>query len=405
LEFETEGKEKKRFFNYRKGKEVVMGALEKLFELSSTNLNSAVKTWKESGKKVVGYWCTYVPQEIIHAAGLFPYRVKGKGSTGSTPRADVYLSPVAACSFTRAILELAFEGKYDFLDGLVGMNSCDHSRRTHEIWVRYKGVPFDHFIFVPHKIDGGVVLEWYKKELIKLKERLENHFHVEITDEALMNSINVYNETRRLLKDLYELQREKNPVIKGSEVHNIIVAATSTPPEQFNGLLKKALDEVTKKEPITDYRARLAIAGWCGDTSTLLRIVEGVGGLVVCDNCCFGSRDFWEQVEIDSAPLDSIAKSYLQRPPCSRMVGSFADRFNYLKRIVDEYKGDGVIYSRLKFCDLWGPEPFMIKLREEELGVPLSSPIEQEYIPGDVGRLKTRCEGFIEQIEEDTEKE
>jgi len=380
-----------------------MNALETLSELSSTNLNAAVKAWKEDDKKVVGYWCSYVPREIIHAAGLFPYRVKGKTCT-TTSRADVYLSPIANCSFTRAILELAFEGKYDFLDGLVGMNSCDQARRSHELWVRYNEIPFDHFIVVPHKTEGGEVIERYKKELVNLKEHLENHFHVEITDEALLNSIKVCNETRSLLKKLYELKKEKNPVIKGSELHDVAVAAVSMPPEQINELLKKILDEITEREPITDYRARLMIGGWWGDDSTFLRTVENLGGLIVADNCCFGSRDFWELVKTNGNPLESITESYLHRPACSRMVGEFPNRFNYLKAMVDEYNVDGIIYNRLKFCDLWGPEPFMLKLNEKKLGIPMSAPLEQEYVAGDVGRLKTRCEAFIEQIEENRKK-
>jgi benzoyl-CoA reductase/2-hydroxyglutaryl-CoA dehydratase subunit BcrC/BadD/HgdB len=376
-----------------------MDAMETLIRLSSTNLNSAVKKWKGDGKKIIGYWCSYVPREIIHAAGLFPYRVKGKTCT-TTSRADVFLSPIANCSFARAILELAFENKYGFLDGLVGMNSCDQARRSHELWVRYGEIPFDHFIVVPHKTEGEEVLDRYRKELVNLIEHLENYFHVNITDEALLKSIKVYNETRSLLKKLYELKKEKTPVIKGSELHAVAVAAVSTPPEQINELLNKLLDEVSEREPITDYKARLMVGGWWGDDSAFLRIVENLGGLIVADNCCFGSRDFWELVKTNGNPLNSIAESYLHRPACSRMVGEFPNRFAYLKTMVDEYNVEGIIYNRLKFCDLWGPEPFMLKLNEKELGIPMSAPLEQEYIAGDVGRVKTRCEAFIEQIEE-----
>jgi len=134
-----------------------MGALAEIFELSSSNFNSAVKEWKENGGKIVGYWCSYIPAEIIHAGRLFPYKVKGMNA-GGTSRAEVYLTPICTCKWSRSIVELAYDGEYDFLDELVGMNSCDHSRRAHEFWVRKIGVPFDHFVAVPHKMEGQAAL-------------------------------------------------------------------------------------------------------------------------------------------------------------------------------------------------------------------------------------------------------
>lgn len=78
-----------------------MGALEELLELSSSNFNSAVKKWKEDGRKIVGYWCSYIPSEIIHAGRLFPYKVKGLNAK-TTSKADVYLSPFN-CMWSRML--------------------------------------------------------------------------------------------------------------------------------------------------------------------------------------------------------------------------------------------------------------------------------------------------------------
>jgi len=376
----------------------MMGALEKLFELSSSNYNRAVKEWKEEGKKIVGYWCSYIPGEIIHAGELFPYKVKGLNAT-TTSKADIYMAAVCTCKWSRSILELAFEGEYDFLDGLVGSNQCDHSRRAHELWVKKVGTPFDHFVVVPHKIEGQTVLDWYRKELLNFKNHLEIHFHTVITPDALLKSINIFNENRSLLKQLQAFQKEKYPVMNSSELHKIVIAGVSTPPDQYNILLKKVIAEMREREPINDYRARIMVGGWCGDDTTLRNIIEELGGLVVTDNCCFGTRDFWNLVEIEGDPLDSIAKSYLHRPPCPRMMDGFSDRFEYIKTMVDDHDVDGIILSRTQFCDLQGIDEFCLKLREQDLGVPVSSPLIQEYGSQDVGRLRTRCEAFIEQIE------
>lgn len=100
-----------------------MSVLERLIEYGESNPNVEVEEWKKTGNKVLGYWCSYIPPEIIHAAGALPYRLRGMGATG-TDKADHDMSPVCNCSFPRAVLDLAHRGKYDFLDGILGMNGC-----------------------------------------------------------------------------------------------------------------------------------------------------------------------------------------------------------------------------------------------------------------------------------------
>ncbi|RJR18874.1 MAG: 2-hydroxyacyl-CoA dehydratase [Desulfobacteraceae bacterium] len=375
-----------------------MTALEEIFELSSSNRNSAVKAWKENGGKMVGYWCSYIPCELIHAAGLFPYKVKGLNANG-TSRAEVYLTPVCTCKWSRSIVQLAYDAEYGFLDGLVGMNQCDHSRRAHEFWVRKIGVPFDHFVAVPHKMETEAALEWYTKGLLDLKNHLEDHFHAPITSDALIRSIDLFNENRLLLKELQACMKDKDPCIRGSDLHKVIIAGVSTPPERYNNLLKRLLKEIKERKSTTDYRARIMICGWCGDDTTLRTILEDLGALVVADNSCFGTRDYWDLVEVEGDPLDSIARSYLNRTPCPRMMDGFARRLAFTKEMVEQFAVDGIILSRIQFCDLHGIDEFNFKLRENFLGVPVSSPLIQEYGSQDIGRLKTRCEAFIEQIE------
>ncbi|RJR18865.1 MAG: 2-hydroxyacyl-CoA dehydratase [Desulfobacteraceae bacterium] len=374
-----------------------MEVLDQLEALASENPNSAAKAWKDDGKKIVGYWCSYVPQELMHAAHVFPYRIRGTGAR-STGRADVYMAAVCNCTYPRAALELALDGTYDFIDGMVGANECDHGRRAYEIWVEKKGIPFHHFLFVPHKIDDSVLAE-FQKELLKFKVHLENRFHTFITDDALFKSIRLYNENRRLLKTLQEGMKKEQPLMKGSELNTVIVAGVCTPPEQYNQLLKQLLEDLRHRKPMDRPRARLMIYGWIGDNSGFHRLVEDVGGLVVADNCCYGTRDFWEPVETDGDPLKGIARSYLYRPTCARMMGELNSRLAYAKNMIQEFAVDGVLITRHQFCDIHGSEAFSLKRHENEMGVPFSAPLIQEYLGEDAGRLKTRIEAFIEQIE------
>jgi benzoyl-CoA reductase/2-hydroxyglutaryl-CoA dehydratase subunit BcrC/BadD/HgdB len=136
-------------------------------------------------------------------------------------------------------------GEYDFLDGVVFTNGCDHTRRAYDNWRAQEKTPsFMHMIPVPHVLteDG---LQWYREEVIAFKEHLEESFGVEVTDESLNEAISVYNETRSLLKQLYELRTRKAPPITGAETLKIVVASVSMPRDRYNQMLKELLDEMS----------------------------------------------------------------------------------------------------------------------------------------------------------------
>jgi benzoyl-CoA reductase subunit C len=35
--------------------------------------------YKKQGKKVIGFFCSYIPEEIIYAGGMLPYRIRPAG--------------------------------------------------------------------------------------------------------------------------------------------------------------------------------------------------------------------------------------------------------------------------------------------------------------------------------------
>ena len=88
--------------------------MNKFIEAASDLENSFIKKWKDEDLKVLGYTCSYVPDEIIHAAGLLPCRVRGF-SASETTIGDTYFGPFI-CSLPKCMLQLAGEGKFSFLD-------------------------------------------------------------------------------------------------------------------------------------------------------------------------------------------------------------------------------------------------------------------------------------------------
>jgi bzd-type benzoyl-CoA reductase N subunit len=375
-------------------------ALEELRQPAATLTNPYIERWKEKGGEVMGYYCTYVPIEIIHAAGMLPYRVRATGST-SSDLGDVYTYRTM-CTYCRHSLDQAMRGEYKFLDGLVACYSCDHVRRVFDIWkagkVEFPYSPFYlHFLSVPMKAEEESE-EWMASGLERFVRSLESNFQVRITDEALRQSIKVYNERRSLLKSLYELRKQEIPPISGTEVLEILIASTSMPVEEFNQLLRKALEELRGRDGFSDYRARLLLGGGELEDPEYVKLIEDLGGLVVTDFLCFGVRDFWDLVDEDAEPIPALAKRYLERVSCPRMI-DHPRRQQYLMDLVKEYKIDGIIIQRMKYCDIWGGEGAMMEwdMKKESNPTPYMV-LEREYLMGAVGQMRTRVQAFLETI-------
>jgi len=375
-----------------------MSVLEELTNLSDSLPNSAINEWKAEGKKVVGFLCTYMPEEILYSADILPVRLRAP-KCAETTSADVYMSHLT-CTFMRSCLQLFLEGKFAFLDGLAFTNSCDVVRRLYDNLREIKPSDFHflHFITVPHKVNEELVI-WYKDELNEFAENIKRAFGVEITESRLREAIGVYNETRRLLRELYELRKRASPPISGAETMSVVMAGSSLPKDRYNQMLEKLLDELRKREGISNYRARLMIAGSGGcDNPDYLGVMEDLGGLVVTDSLCFGSRYFWEPVDTEGDLILNLARSYLKRPSCPRMVENVGNRGDFMKRLVDDFKVDGVVFQRIRYCDLWGGQLLYTKKDLKESDIPLLI-LEREYVMRDVGQLRTRVQAFLETIE------
>jgi bzd-type benzoyl-CoA reductase N subunit len=372
-----------------------MQAFEELGEVSKTLQNNYVSDWKDQGKKVVGYVCTYMPEEILIAADILPFRITGRGVT-ETSQADSYLSRFN-CSFARCCLELSFSGEYDFLDGAVWVNGCDHIRRCYDNWKAKNPRPFMYMLPVPHKLfeEGR---QWFKEEVTMLKEAIEEHFGVEITPEKLMEAVNTCNETRRLLKKLYDLRTNDDPPLTGVEVQTILSAGAVMPKTEFNRILGEVLEEVEKRPKGANEKVRLLVAGSMMDDLEFIKNVEDLGAIVVTDALCFGTKGFWNLTEEKGDPLENLVDRYYNHSPCPRMAGEYSTRLDFVKEQIERARVEGAILEHIKFCDLHGTDNALLKMDLEKEGI-ATIEIERQYGPlADAGRIRTRIQAFLERI-------
>ncbi len=372
------------------------GALQKFFKAAGTIVNPELKKRVGQGDRVVGYFCSAMPEEIITAAGLVPLRIRGTGST-ETDLADVYLSSLN-CTFARHCLNLGLDGKYDFLSGLVMFNSCDALRRTYDHWIRRINTPFVKLLHLPKKAEAPQVT-FFREELAQLIKEMEKHFNVKVTEGRLREAIRLHNETRRLLRRLYELRKTDTPPITGAETLAVTVAGTAIPKNRFNELLTELLDEISSETCVKNYKARLMIMGSELDDPRYLEIIEDQGGLVVADSLCFGSRMFWYDIdEAAGDPLTALARYYVaERPSCPRMVTAYESRSEYVLDMVRDFNVDGVILERITFCDPWGFEGYLFHNDLKRHEIPYLM-VEREYNQKGMGQLKTRVQAFLETL-------
>ena len=378
--------------------EMTSGAFGKLANAAQTLENPWIREWKEQGGNVVGYFCSSMPEELLTAAGLLPFRMRATGNTG-TDLSDVYLSSIN-CSFVKHCLNAALAGDLKFLDGVIVLNSCDNVRRIYDHWKRRMDTPFVQIMSLPRKA-GDAQVDWFRDELLKLKGNLEEHFKVDITEERLGEAVRLHNETRRLQRELYELRKGTSPPLSGAEALAITVAGTAIPKTQYNPLLRELLDDLKGRTGNEDYRARLMIMGGELDDPGYLEVIESQGGLVVTDSLCFGSRMLWRDVDEKAGdPLTALARyAVAERPSCPRVFGEYEQRADFVKQMIRDFKVDGVILERLSFCDLWGFEQYTLKNDFADWKIPIMM-LDREYTLSGVGQLRTRVQAFLETIGE-----
>ncbi len=373
-------------------------------QISNQIMNSYVKSWQQENKRVIGHYCTYIPEELLYAANLLPYRIRATGGQ-DTDLGDIYMVRFT-CSFIRATLDMALRGIYDFLDGLAICNSCDHSRRMFELFDLKvfkrpnlnKKVP-RFYLALPHVItEEG--FDWYYKEIQEFKEEIETNFCSEsISEESLINAINLYNENRHFLREIHELRNKDVPKLTGSEALQISMANSSVPKSIANSELNRILKILKESEGIKGEYKRIMLVGSELDNTFLTDLIEGSGAIIVSDFLCFGTRYFMDDVEQNNRkkPLESITKRLYYRLSCPRMMDDHNRRLNFIKEEVKRANIDGIILQRINNCDLHGCDNMLYAHELKELGLPIIN-LDREFFQADTTRLQTRIEAFLEMI-------
>jgi bcr-type benzoyl-CoA reductase subunit C len=349
---------------------------------------------KKEKKKAIGFFLTDLPEEIIHAAGMLPIAILGNKDNISL--ADAYLQTFA-CSLVRSTLESKLNHTLDTLDGMVIPHICDTTQCLASIWrITFPNEYFDDLVF-PKRRDQESARAYLINELKRFKHGLEDYFQLKITEQNLWKSIQIYNQNRQLLRELYALKRTYPQALHEQEFFTIIKASMLMPKEEHNRLLSELMEDLKKRQVRPEKRIKLVVSGMVPEPSQALGLIDELGGTIVDDDFCIGSRYFAEDIHINHDPIEAIADRHLRRTPFSgyHIIGE--EMGDSLLERVEHTGAQGVIFWHLKFCEVYNFDYPDQKKRLEEKNIPHLL-LETELQMTSLEQLRTRLQAFMEML-------
>ncbi|NOZ12180.1 MAG: 2-hydroxyacyl-CoA dehydratase [Acidobacteria bacterium] len=349
---------------------------------------------KEKHCPVVGYTCTYFPEEIVLAAEAHPLRLFGE--SGMVLKADAHIQAYG-CSLARSVFEDALSGQLDFLDVMAFPHSCDTMQRLSDIWrLNIKNTVHLDLLFPVH-LKSEAAGDYLKAVLERFKKELEQALQTEISGSALSGAISLTNRIRSALHSLYRIRAAAPERISGSDLNRVVRGCMILDRSTAADLLETLADELGSvnfpagKQPVK----RLLLSGGACLHPDIHDIIEQQGGAVVWDDLCTGNRYFDTPVPDGPSPVSAIAERFLDRAVCPAKHSGIDRRGKELSELVSKYEINGVIFLLLKFCDPHGFDYPDLKATLEEAGVP-SLFLEVESGKPVDGPTRTRVETFLQ---------
>ena len=355
------------------------------------------REWKKkTGGKVIGYFCTYIPEEILYAAGVLPVRILGSHEPQDVTEPHIF---GMYCPFCRDCLAQGLKGKYDYLDGIMIAQSCLHIRQTYTSWKIHIPVDFSYYLPMPNNVQSKRSIPYLKGELEVFKKAVEDWTGKTITDDDLKQGIEIMNTSRALTSKLYDLRKEPNPLLTGLEAMYTVVASQMVDKNDYNEILQELLEKLPQRQVENSSKVRLMILGSEDDDTEFVEMVESLDAIFVVDDHCTGSRYFWNEVSSNGNPLEAIAARYVERIPCPTKDWPERTRIKHLKKLAQDWNVQGAVVIQQKFCDPHELDiPAIIKSLKQE-GIPAQFLEFDVTVP--IGQFKTRVEAFVEMLGEE----
>lgn len=304
--------------------------------------------WREAGGKVAGHFQVYFPEEIVHAAGMLPFKVRGAPLEPN--QAESHFGSYL-CSILKTSLELVLTDRVK-LDMFVSHPICDAARNLAAIWGRNVDYP-SQILYLPQNPNSAGSVDYLRHEYDRVRRVAEEVSGREITDDDLRKSIEVFNENRRLLRELYDIKRETPWLIAAEDAYALTSLAGMIPREEHNELLATVLPQIRERDARQEDRIRVVFeGGFCEQPPFDLVRVIGRTVYVVDDDFLIGMRYITEDVPLDGDPLENLARSYIENSSYSPVQHDL--RKPKEKMLLERMRGadaDAAILAAAKMCE------------------------------------------------------
>ena len=371
--------------------------------------NELVQQAQKDGKVCVGYVCENTPEPLLNLPGTFSARLRAP-RTGSMEIATYYLTSFL-CEYSRALLERAVEGGYNFADCIITPDGCSMMNRCVENMELLKamGQGKEHFFFeymeIPMKGDENGLNLYTLQCKNHILKPLQEHYGIDVSDDAIRRAVAEHNRVCELIRAIGEFRKGDRPAITGYEFHVITLATYACPKYLLIDKLEETLEELKAREPLDPkaYRARVLVVGSEVDDLDFIKLVEDSGAYVCADRYCYGSLPGRDPICLtdEEDTLTQICRQYLQRGQCPRYMDmpKMIGRREYVAQLAKEYNADGIIYEQMKFCDPWAYEKMLgSHILRQEFGYPVLA-VDRPYAIATSGQMRTRVQAFVESVE------
>ncbi len=307
-----------------------------------------VRRWRDAGGKVAGHFQVYFPEEIVHAAGMLPFKVRGAPLEPNL--ADSHFGSYL-CSILKTSLELALSDRVE-LDLFVSHPICDAARNLAAIWGRNSDYPCQ-ILYLPQNPNSAGSLDYLRHEYDRMRRVTQEVAGRQITDDDLRNSIAVSNENRMLLRQLYDIKRQTPWLVAAEDAYALVALGGMIPREEHNALLAALLPEIRERAAKPEDRIRVVFeGGFCEQPPFDLVRMLGRTCYVVDDGFHIGMRWITEDVSVGGDPLENLAEAYIEHSGYSPVQHDLRKpKEDMLIERLRGSKADAAILGAAKMCE------------------------------------------------------
>lgn len=346
------------------------------------------------GKKVIGCFPIYTPEELVHASGMIPMGLWG---AQITPALAGQYAPIFTCSIMRSCLEMGMTGKYQGLSGAIMPMLCDTFRGMSGAWrVGVTDIPLISFIHPQNRANAGSE-EFLVSEYEEVKKKLEAIAGRQITDEALEKSIAVYNAHNAVMREFAEVANDHLDIVTPSVRHTVMKSAHFMEKAEHTATVSQIIARL-KALPVHQWRGkRVILTGITAEPNYFLDIFTENNIAVVGDDLAQESRQFRTDIPAGSNPLARLAGQWFDRTACSTVHEIKSTRGELIVELAKASQADGVAVCLMKFCDVEEYEYPLIAKAAEAAGLATLC-LEIDQSTQDNEQSRTKIQSFAEMI-------